>query len=107
MLAYLLVTLGGAASVIVWIRWLWRRTSVPRWMLVALGVLAFLLFAHGMSATSLGIVRYWGTTIFMEPSAALRIAVLTSVARTAVPLVLIVLTWEYHWSRAKKTPPTP
>ena len=95
MLASLLVTLGGGVSVIVWIRWLWRRTTAPRSMLVALGVLAFLLFAHGMSATSLGIVRYWGTSIYTDPSAAVRIAVLTSVARTAVPLVLVVLTWKY------------
>ena len=98
MLAYLLITLGGGASVIVWIRWLWRRTATPRWVLVAASVVVAVLFAQGMSATTLGIVRYWGTPIYMDPQTALRIVAWTMVARAAVPLVLITLTWKYHWS---------
>lgn len=96
MVAYLLVTLGGGALVIVWIRWLWRRRSAPRWTLVALGIVTAALIAQGMSATSFGIVRYWGTGAYMDPHEALRIVVGTSIARVAVLLVLVILTWRHR-----------
>ncbi len=101
-----------------WVWWLWLRTKAPRWacaisaMLSLTVAMTVLLAVYGLysSFAALGAGGHSSQrTKTLADGISLSIQSLEygSVAALVNLVMLLMLTWKYHWSLGKKSLPTP
>jgi hypothetical protein len=115
--AVFFVLVAIAISLAVWVRWLWMHypashRSLNTWMLTTV-----VLLALGVCGMLVGLIKAFGAVggESIDPSQKARVlaegisegmncSVFGLLPLLVMPVVLVVLTWKYHWSKAKKTP---
>jgi hypothetical protein len=103
---------GVFVAMILWARWLWRRTSAPRWLVVAPVVVPILVTVPGLA---FGVYRQIQAFVgrCMEPSEratrlaqgiseALNCVTLGMAVATLAAAIMLGLTWRYRWSAKAK-----
>lgn len=119
-LALFFVLIAIAISIALWVRWLWMRYQAARRSLIAWMLTTVVLLAHGVCGTLMGLIKAFGAVggESIDPSQKARVlaegisegmncSVFGLLPLLVIPVVLVVITWRYHWSKAKKAPPTP
>jgi cytochrome bd-type quinol oxidase subunit 2 len=96
---------------VLWLRFLWKRTRAPKWLLFSLPIVM------GMLSMTLGVLNSFGAVAgeSVDPSQKARIlaeGISEAMNCTAfalivlMPLVLLALTWKYRWSKTDEETPS-
>ena len=109
------VAIALVISVALWVRWIWMRYQASHRSLIAWMLTTAVLFALGICGMLMGLIKAFGAVggESIDPSQKARIlaegisegmncSVLGLLPLLVMPVVLVVLTWKYHWSKPKK-----